>query len=60
MSDVENLLIDTATGGKVALKTVADVTVAPTAGHVNHEQTARRIHVDANVSGRISARSSPT
>ena len=52
VSDVENLLIDTATGGKVALKTVADVTVAPTAGHVNHEQTARRIHVDANVSGR--------
>jgi CzcA family heavy metal efflux pump len=52
VSDVENLLIDTATGGKVALKTVADVTVAPTAGHVSHEQTARRIHVDANVRGR--------
>jgi CzcA family heavy metal efflux pump len=52
LTDVENLLIDTATGGKVALKTVADVSVAPTAGHVNHEQTARRIHVDANVSGR--------
>ncbi|HSL76850.1 MAG TPA: efflux RND transporter permease subunit, partial [Candidatus Limnocylindrales bacterium] len=52
LTDVENLLIDTATGGKVALKTVADVTVAPTAGHVNHEQTARRIHVDANVRGR--------
>jgi CzcA family heavy metal efflux pump len=52
VTDVENLLIDTANGGKVALKTVADVRVAPTAGHVNHEQTARRIHVDANVSGR--------
>jgi CzcA family heavy metal efflux pump len=52
LTDVENLLIDTATGGKVALKTVADVTVAPTAGHVSHEQTARRIHVDANVRGR--------
>ena len=52
LTDVENLLIDTATGGKVALKTVADVTVAPTAGSVAHEQTARRIHVDANVSGR--------
>ena len=52
LTDVENLLIDTATGGKVALKTVADVSVAPTAGHVSHEQTARRIHVDANVSGR--------
>jgi CzcA family heavy metal efflux pump len=52
VTDVENLLIDTANGGKVALKNVADVTVAPTAGHVNHEQTARRIHVDANVRGR--------
>jgi CzcA family heavy metal efflux pump len=52
LSDVENLLIDTASGDKVPLKTVADVTVAPTAGHVSHEQTARRIHVDANVSGR--------
>ena len=28
------------------------MSVAPTAGHVSHEQTARRIHVDANVSGR--------
>jgi CzcA family heavy metal efflux pump len=52
VSDVENLLIDTATGDKVPLKSVAAVTVAPTAGHVNHEQTARRIHVDANVRGR--------
>jgi CzcA family heavy metal efflux pump len=52
VTDVENLLIDTATGDKVPLKTVADVTVAPTAGHVSHEQTARRIHVDANVRDR--------
>jgi CzcA family heavy metal efflux pump len=52
LTDVENLLIDTANGGKVALKEIADVAVAPTAGHVSHEQTARRIHVDANVSGR--------
>jgi Cu/Ag efflux pump CusA len=52
LTDVENLLVDTADGGKVALKEVASVKVAPTAGHVSHEQTARRIHVDANVSGR--------
>jgi CzcA family heavy metal efflux pump len=52
LTDVENLLIDTTDGGKIALKEVADVTVAPTAGSVAHEQTARRIHVDANVSGR--------
>jgi CzcA family heavy metal efflux pump len=52
LTDVENLLIETANGGKVALKEIADVAVAPTAGHVSHEQTARRIHVDANVSGR--------
>jgi CzcA family heavy metal efflux pump len=52
LTDVENLLIDTASGGKVALKTIADVSVQPTAGHVSHEQTARRIHVDANVRDR--------
>jgi CzcA family heavy metal efflux pump len=52
LTDVENLLIDTDKGDKVPLKTVADVVVAPTAGHVNHEQTARRIHVDANVRDR--------
>jgi Cu/Ag efflux pump CusA len=52
LTDVENLLIDTDKGDKIPLKTVADVVVAPTAGHVNHEQTARRIHVDANVRGR--------
>jgi Cu/Ag efflux pump CusA len=52
LSDVENLLVDTASGDKIPLKAVAEVKVAPTAGHVSHEQTARRIHVDANVRGR--------
>ncbi|HET8785260.1 MAG TPA: efflux RND transporter permease subunit [Candidatus Limnocylindrales bacterium] len=52
VSDVENLLIDTPGGEKIPLKSIAEVTVAPTAGHVQHEQTARRIHVDANVRGR--------
>jgi CzcA family heavy metal efflux pump len=52
LTDVENLPMDTASGGKVALKDVADVRIAPTAGHVYHENLARRITVDANVEGR--------
>jgi CzcA family heavy metal efflux pump len=52
LTDVENLLIDTADGGKVALKEVAQVSVEPTPGHIYHEKTARRIDVEANVEGR--------
>ena len=52
LTDVQNLLIDTATGGKVALKQIADVSVQPSPGHVYHENTARRIDVEANVTGR--------
>jgi CzcA family heavy metal efflux pump len=52
LSDVQNLMMDTAGGGKVALKEIADVSIKPTPGHIYHEKTARRIDVDANVSGR--------
>jgi CzcA family heavy metal efflux pump len=52
LTDVENLLMDTASGGKVALKDIADVAVKPTPGHVYHEKTRRRIDVEANVQGR--------
>jgi CzcA family heavy metal efflux pump len=52
LTDVENLLMDTASGGKVALKEIADVRIAPSPGHINHEGMARRIDVDANVDGR--------
>jgi Cu/Ag efflux pump CusA len=52
LSDVENLLMDAADGTKVRLAEVADVRVAATPGHINHERLARRIDVDANVDGR--------
>ncbi len=52
LSDVENLLMDAADGSKVRLAEVADVRVAATPGHINHERLARRIDVDANVEGR--------
>jgi CzcA family heavy metal efflux pump len=52
LTDVENLLIDTASGGKVALKDIASVAIKPSPGHINHEKTARRIDVEANVQGR--------
>ncbi len=52
LTDFENLLMDTTSGDKVPLKDVADVRIAPTAGHVYHENLARRITVDANVEGR--------
>ncbi len=52
LSDVQNLLMDTADGGKVALKEIADVSIKPSPGHINHEKTARRIDVEANVKDR--------
>ena len=52
LTDIENLLMDAADGTKVRLADVADVRVAPTPGHINHERLARRIDVDANVQGR--------
>jgi CzcA family heavy metal efflux pump len=52
VSDIENLLLDAADGSKVPLSAVAEVRVAPTPGHINHEDLSRRIDVDANVEGR--------
>ena len=52
VTDLENLPMDTSAGGKVALKTVASVKVAPSPGHINHEGLARRIDVEANVRDR--------
>ncbi len=52
LTDVQNLLMDTASGGKVALKDIASVAIAPSPGHINHEAMARRIDVEANVQGR--------
>ena len=52
VSDVETLLIDTPGGGRVQLREVADVRVAPTPNHIERELQSRRIDVGANVAGR--------
>ena len=52
VTDIEQLPIDTATGGVVPLSEVADVVVAPTSNSIKHEGLSRRIDVDANVAGR--------
>jgi CzcA family heavy metal efflux pump len=52
VTDIENLLMDGADGQKVRLADIANVRIASTPGHINHEGLARRIDVDANVEGR--------
>jgi CzcA family heavy metal efflux pump len=52
VTDIYNLLIDTPGGGTVRLEDVAKVDIVPVPNAINHEGLARRIHVEANVSGR--------
>ncbi len=52
VTDVENLQLDTPSGGRVRLKDVADVRLAPTPNAIEREQHSRRIDVGANVEGR--------
>ncbi len=52
LTDIENLLIDTPTGGKVPLTDVAEIRIVPVPNAINHEGLDRRINVQANVSGR--------
>jgi CzcA family heavy metal efflux pump len=52
VTDVENLPIDTASGGTVPLNTIADVTIRPIANTIKREEQSRRIDVGADVGGR--------
>ncbi|OXM62663.1 efflux RND transporter permease subunit [Amycolatopsis vastitatis] len=52
VTDVQNLLLDTPSGGQVKLSDVADVAVVPVPNSIRHENAARRIDVLADVSGR--------
>jgi CzcA family heavy metal efflux pump len=52
LTDVQELPIDTPSGGQVQLSQVADVRVAPTPNHIERELQSRRIDVGANVEGR--------
>jgi Cu/Ag efflux pump CusA len=52
LTSIERLPIDTPDGEQVALGEVADVRIVATPNSISHEQQARRLDVDANVSGR--------
>jgi len=52
LTDVQNLPIDTPDGGRVPLKRIAAVEVAPTPNNIERELQSRRIDVGANVEGR--------
>ncbi|RSM48249.1 AcrB/AcrD/AcrF family protein [Amycolatopsis balhimycina DSM 5908] len=52
VTDIGNLVLDTPTNTQVKLSDVADIRVVPVPNSIRHENTARRIDVTANVSGR--------
>jgi Cu/Ag efflux pump CusA len=52
LSSVQNLLIDTPSGGHVRLKDVADVRIRPDPTVVAHDNVSRRVDVTASVNGR--------
>lgn len=52
LESVRNLLIDIPAGGRVPLKDVADVYIAPTPNEITRESSSRRIDVTCNTKGR--------
>ncbi len=52
VTNVENLLIDTPSGGHVRLKEVARVRIVPSVTAIHRDAVARRLDVTANVRGR--------
>jgi CzcA family heavy metal efflux pump len=52
VTNIQNLLIDTPSGGHVRLKDVANVRIVPSATEIHRDAVARRVDVTANVSGR--------
>jgi Cu/Ag efflux pump CusA len=52
LTSIQNLLIDTPSGGHVRLREVADVRIVPAATVINRDAVARRIDVVADVRGR--------
>ena len=52
LTSIQELLIDTPSGGRVQLGEVADVRIRPTPNIIEHEGMSRRLDVTANVSGR--------
>jgi Cu/Ag efflux pump CusA len=56
LTDVQNLMIDVESTGEgptqIAMKEVADIRIVPVPNSINHEDLARRLHVEADVEGR--------
>src|SRR3954447_5453335 len=52
ITDVENMQLDTPSGGRVKLSDVATVTMGPTPNAIERANQSRRIDVGANVAGR--------
>ncbi|HSD82418.1 MAG TPA: efflux RND transporter permease subunit, partial [Anaerolineae bacterium] len=52
LSDIQNLWIDTPDGGRVRVKDVAEVRIAPVPNVIEREGQSRKIDVSANVKGR--------
>jgi Cu/Ag efflux pump CusA len=51
-TDIENLPIDTPSGGRVQLSTIADVSLQPNPNSIERQGNSRYLDVGANVSGR--------
>jgi CzcA family heavy metal efflux pump len=51
-TDIENLPIDTPSGGRVRLGTIADVSLQPNPNSIERQGNSRYLDVGANVSGR--------
>lgn len=52
IENIKNMMIDVPTGGRVSLRDVADVYVAPTPNEITREGSSRRIDVTCNTKGR--------
>jgi len=52
VDDIGNMLIDTPSGEKIAVKDVAEVSIAETPNGIKRQDQSRRIDVDANIEGR--------
>ncbi|WP_052442698.1 efflux RND transporter permease subunit [Streptacidiphilus neutrinimicus] len=51
LGDIENLMLDTPSGGQVPLKDVATVSIAPTPAEIDHEQASRYLDITARLHG---------
>jgi CzcA family heavy metal efflux pump len=52
LSSLKNILVDAPVGGKIPLRDVADLRIAPTPNVIQHENASRRIDVSCNAKGR--------